>query len=80
MYSTKWTLVEEQAKLLFGDDLGDSWRTQLKQYAINPGYVPPDNHIHLARSVISMLKSKNDELQQQLINARKEISKLKRNK
>ena len=80
MYSTKWTLVEEQAKLIFGEDQGNFWRTKVKEYASNRAYEPPDNHIHLAREVISMLKSKNDELQTQLIEARKEISKLKRNK
>ena len=80
MYSTKWTLVEEQAKLIFGDDLGDSWRAELKKSAFNTAYDPPENHIHLARAVISMLNLKNKEMQVQLIEARKEISKLKRNK
>lgn len=80
MYSTKWTLVEEQAKLLFGEDLGDSWRVVLKKSAFNPKYEPPENHIHLASSVISMLSLKNKEMQKQLIEARKEISQLKRNK
>ena len=80
MYSTKWTLVEEQAKLLFGDDLGDAWRDRLKKEAFNKQYDPPDNHIHLARAVISMLNLKSAELQKQLIDSRKELSKLKRNK
>jgi hypothetical protein len=80
MYSTKWTIVEEQARLLFGDDLGDSWRAVLKKAAFNTSYSPPDNHIHLARSVIAMLSLKNEEMQKQLIESRKEISKLKRNK
>ena len=80
MYSTSWTQVEDQAKILFGDDLGSSWKTELHKAAFNKSYDPPDNHIHLARDVIYMLNSRNKELQQQLIEARKEISKLKRNK
>lgn len=80
MYSTKWTLVEEQAKLLFGEDLGDSWRAELKKTVFNSSYEPPTNHIHLATAVISMLNLKNKEMRAQLIEARKEISKLKRNK
>ena len=80
LYSTKWTLIEEQARIIFGEDLGDSWRAKLKKAAFNPSYEPPVNHIHLARDIISMLDSKNTELHEQLIEARKEISKLKRNK
>lgn len=80
IFSTKWTLVKEQAKILFGDDEGDSWRKELKEAAFNPKFEPPENHIHLARLVISHLSAKNNKLKAELIAARKEVSRLKRNK
>jgi len=80
MYSTKWTLVEEQAKLLFGEDQGDSWRNQLKNAAFNASYEPPDNHIHLAAHVIAYLTKQNREYKDALIAAKKEVSALKRKK
>jgi hypothetical protein len=78
MYSTKWTLVEEQAQLLFGDDQGDSWKKVLEKEAYNPAYRAPDNHIHLATHVITYLNDKNKELLKKLIEVNKELSKLKR--
>lgn len=80
MYSTAWTAVDEQAKIIFGEDKGEFWRNELKKHASNSAYEPPDNHIHLAMQVISMLYSKNKELKAELIEAKKELSKLKRQK
>jgi hypothetical protein len=80
LYSTAWTLIEKQAEIIFGEDKGESWRKILKQKAYNKSYLPPDNHIHLAIAVISFLSKENRELKEQLIEAKKEISTLKRNK
>lgn len=77
-YSNKWVLVSEQAKQIFGDDEGDSWRSTLKEKAFNKSYEPPENHIHLARSVIIHLESENRKLREKLIESNKELSKLKR--
>jgi hypothetical protein len=79
-YSKKWTRVEEQSALIFGENGEEQWRKTLKDKAFNKSYTPPENHIHLARAVIGFLYTENKELKEQLIASKKEISQLKRNK
>lgn len=76
LYSNKWMKIEEQSKLLFDDE--QFWKDYLKNKAYNNFYDPPNNHIHLARHVISSLYIENKEQKEKIITLNKELSKLKR--
>lgn len=79
-FSMDWAVLDKQAELIFGEDRGDYWREYLKKGAFNKSYEPPENHIHLARAVINTLKSEAEESKKKMIEARKELSALKRKK
>lgn len=77
MYSTQWTRVEDQEAAMFGKN-ADAWREKLRAEAYNKAYDPPQNHIHLAREVIQHLEREAEKYKAQAIDARKEVSRLRR--
>lgn len=63
------------------DDSKSNLTEALKKLAFNKGYVPPDNDIHLARHVIYWyLLPQLERYKKEAIEAKKELSKLRRGK
>lgn len=79
LYSTKWTDIDNFGDMVFGDSQ-EEWRKILKKAASNSSYDVPDNPVFLARAVYNHLMEENKRWRDEAINAKKEISKLKREK
>ena len=78
VYSMTMLQPEQHARLLFGEDLGESRRKQLEKKAHNKTYKAPTHPIPLARDLIHFLEAEKASLLKRLIKAQKELTQLKK--
>lgn len=76
-YSNAWKNPNNHEAMLFGPHM-EAVQTRLKKAAFNTAYEPPDIPIHLARAYIKHLEEQESRWKAEAIEAKKELSKLKR--
>ena len=79
LWSTEWTRVDKVEGQIFGVG-AQAFREKLKSAATNKAYQPPENPVHLARDVIRHLDGEANRWRSEAIEARKELSALRRAK
>lgn len=79
IYSTEWAKVENFYEQLFYTKK-EKYEQQLKKAAFNKGYVVPTNPIHLARDTIKYQEQEIIRWKKEAIEAKKQLSVLKRTK